>query len=213
MRALPTPFVGSMRKSKIRIINFPAGGLMKKFLVTLLIFVGMTLQAQEKDDAASQRMFLPSDTLWGFGQFDLAPPHNEIDPNICRADAGQFGGVNAPCNAFARYMLWGYVEATPFGRGPLRRLMIYGEARFLFGKNVPQTLYTWSFDAIGVEHSWGAAVYMGRGFEVRFTQHFLFDRLGARDTNLGPADLGPNGPWGRYNAIGVRKYFGKRRWE
>jgi len=82
----------------------------------------------------------------------------------------------------------------------------------LFGKNIPQTLYTWSFDAIGIEHSWGVGVYMAKGFEFRFTQHFLFDRLGARSQNLGPADLGPNGPWGRYTAIGVRKYFGTRRW-
>ena len=29
---------------------------------------------------------------------------------------------------------------------------------------------------------------------------------------FGSADLGPNGPWGRYNAIGVRKSFGTRRW-
>ena len=53
--------------------------------------------------------------------------------------------------------------------------MIFGEPRFLFGKNVPQNLYTWSFDAIGIEHSWGAAIYMGKGFELRWTQHFLFD--------------------------------------
>ncbi len=60
---------------------------------------------------ASERMFLPRDMFWGYGQFDLAPPHNEIDPNLCRADAGISGGVNDPCNAFARYMLSGYVEA------------------------------------------------------------------------------------------------------
>ena len=53
---------------------------------------------------------------------------------------------------------------------------------------------------------------MGKGFEMRVTQHFLFSRFGARDRNLGPADLGPNGPWGRYNMIGVRKYFGQRRY-
>ena len=67
-------------------------------------------------------------------------------------------------------------------------------------------------DAIGIEHSWGAAVYMGKGFEFRVTQHFLFDRLGARDRNLGPADQGNNGPWGRYMTVGVRKSFGTRRW-
>ena len=53
---------------------------------------------------------------------------------------------------------------------------------------------------------------MNKGFEFRVTQHFLFDRLGARDTNLGPADLGTNGPWGRFMTVGVRKTFGTRRW-
>jgi hypothetical protein len=179
--------------------------------IFMLLF-GALAYGQQRRHGNEDRMFFPSDTLWGYVQFDLAPPHNEIDPNICRADAGKFGGANAPCNAFARYMLGGVLEARPFGRGPLRRFMVWGEPNFLFGKNVPQNLYTWSFDAIGIEHSWGAAVYMGNGFELRYTQHFLFDRLGARDRNLGTADLGPNGPWGRYNSIGVRKYFGTRRW-
>jgi hypothetical protein len=158
------------------------------------------------------RMLFPRDTFWGWAQLDLAPPHNEIDPNICAGNAGQYGGVNAPCSMFARYMLSGILEVRPFGRGPLRRFMVFGAPAFLFGKNVPQTLYTWSFDAIGIEHSWGAVVYMGKGFEFRVTQHFLFDRLGARDRNLGPADQGNNGPWGRYMTVGVRKSFGTRRW-
>jgi hypothetical protein len=163
-------------------------------------------------DESSDRMFFPRDTLYGYAQFDLAPPHNEIDPNLCAATAGNFGGVNAPCSEFARYMLSGLLEVRPFGRGLFRRFELFGEPRFLFGKNIPQTLYTWSFDAIGIEHSWGAGIYLGKGFEVRVTQHFLFDRLGARSANLGAADLGPNGPWGRYNTIGVRKTFGTRRW-
>jgi hypothetical protein len=180
------------------------------FLLTVLLTAGS--HAQQANSKAQDRMFLPSDTFYGYAQFDLAPPHNEIDPNICRADAGTFGGVNAPCNAFARYMFSGLLEVRPFGRGQFRRFMLFGEPRFLFGKNIPQTLYTWSFDAIGVEHSWGAAIYLGKGFDIRVTQHFLFDRFGSRDRNLGAADLGPNGPWGRYNAIGVRKSFGTRRW-
>jgi hypothetical protein len=109
-------------------------------------------------------------------------------------------------------MLSGYVEIRPFGRTQLSRLFLFGEPKFLFGKNLPQTLYTWSPDAIGVERSWGAGIYLGKGFEVRVTQHSLFTRFGARDRNLGSADLGPNGPWGRYNTIGVRKYFGQRRY-
>jgi hypothetical protein len=180
------------------------------FLLNVLVTAGA--HAQQANPKAQERMFLPSDTFYGYAQFDLAPPHNEIDPNLCRSDAGSFGGANAPCNAFARYMFSGLLEVRPFGRGQFRRFMLFGEPRFLFGKNLPQTLYTWSFDAIGVEHSWGAAIYLGKGFEMRVTQHFLFDRFGARDRNLGAADLGPNGPWGRYNAIGVRKSFGIRRW-
>jgi hypothetical protein len=55
-------------------------------------------------------------------------------------------------------------------------------------------------------------IFIAKGFEFRVTQHFLFDRLGARDTNLGIADQGNNGPWGRYMTVGVRKSFGTRRW-
>jgi len=160
----------------------------------------------------SDRMFFPKDTLWGYGQLDLAPPHNEIDPNLCDADARNYGGASAPCSEFARYMLSGVVEARPFGQGQFRRLFLFFEPHFLFGKNVPQALYTWSPDAIGWERAWGGGLYIAKGFEFRVTQHFLFGRLGARNTYLGPADLGPNGPYGRYTTIGVRKTFGIRRW-
>jgi hypothetical protein len=192
-------------------------------LIIGLAFAG-TLRAQDqgKGENADQhqdpvmkdsdKFFLPKDTLWGYAQLDLAPPHNEIDPNLCAGNSKIYGGADAPCSLFARYMLSGLLEVRPFGRGQLRRFMVWGQPSFLFGKTVPQALYTWSPDAIGIEHSWGAAVYIWKGFDVRFTQHFLFDRLGARDKNLGPADLGNNGPWGRYNTIGVRKTFGTRRW-
>src|SRR5690242_12748148 len=198
-----------MYNSCFRHLDQKRGGSMKStstVLVVLAVTAGLYAQGKE------ERMFFPSDSFYGYAQFDIAPPHNEIDPNLCAANARNFGGANAPCNAFARYMISGLLEVRPFGRGPLRRFMVWGEPRFLFGRNVPQALYTWSFDAIGIEHSWGAAIYMGKGFEMRVTQHFLFDRFGARDRYLGPADLGPNGPWGRYNTIGVRKYFGTRRW-
>lgn len=62
--------------------------------------------ANSSQDAAVQpRMFFPKDTFWGWAQLDLAPPHNEIDPNLCAGNAGQYGGANAPCSMFARYML------------------------------------------------------------------------------------------------------------
>jgi hypothetical protein len=182
-------------------------------MLTIVLTAGLQAQAEAQDVTGKQgRMFLPSDTFYGYAQFDLAPPHNEIDPNLCASNAGNYGGANAPCNAFARYMFSGLLEVRPFGRGIFRRFMVFGQPSFLFGKTVPQNLYTWSFDAIGVEHSWGTAIYLGKGFDVRFTQHFLFDRFGSRDHNLGVADLGDNGPWGRFNTIGVRKTFGTRRW-
>jgi len=159
-----------------------------------------------------ERMFFPRDMFWGWAQLDLAPPHNEIDPNLCSGNASLYGGINDPCSLFARYMLSGILEVRPFGRGPLRRFMVYGAPTFLFGKTIPKTLYTWSPDAIGIEHSWGVGIYLNKGFEFRVTQHFLFDRLGARDKNLGGADLGNNGPWGRFVTVGVRKTFGTRRW-
>ena len=181
-------------------------------LMAVISLLAVISLAQESRAPRQDRMFFPSDMLWGYAQFDVAPPHNEIDPNICASNAGNFGGANAPCNAFARYMISGLLEVRPFGRGQFRRFMLFAEPRFLFGKNIPQNLYTGAIDAIGVERSWGAAIYLGKGFEARVTQHFLFDRFGARDRYLGQADLGPNGPWGRYNTIGIRKYFGTRRW-
>ncbi|HLV86491.1 MAG TPA: hypothetical protein VKV39_05900 [Candidatus Sulfotelmatobacter sp.] len=162
--------------------------------------------------APDDRTFFPKDMFWGWAQFDLAPPHNEIDPNLCAGNASQLGGMNDPCTMFARYMLSGILEVRPFGRGPLRRLMVYGQPAFLFGKNIPKTLYTWSPEAIGIEHSWGVGIYVTKGFEFRVTQHFLFDRLGARSGNVGVGDLGTSGPWGRYVTVGVRKSFGTRRW-
>jgi hypothetical protein len=188
------------------------GGWMKRFVWILAVPVLLSTlclgqaegsasatapsDSKPSDSGQQERMFFPRDMLWGWAQFDLAPPHNEIDPNICAGNAGQYGGVNAPCSMFARYMLSGMLEVRPFGRGELRRFMVFGAPTFLFGKTIPQTLYT----------------YIDKGFEFRVTQHFLFDRLGARDTYLGIADLGNNGPWGRYMTVGVRKYFGTRRW-
>jgi hypothetical protein len=181
----------------------------------LLLVVPCLLMAESEttptQPAASDRLFFPRDAIWGYGQFDIAPPHNEVDPNLCRADSGQYGGVNAPCNAFARYVISGKVELRPFGRTALRRFMLFVDPTFLFGKNVPQTLYTWSMKPIGVDRTWGLGIDMPRRFELRVTQHFLFQRLGSTDQYLGAADLGPNGPWGRYTTLGVRKYFGRQR--
>src|SRR5215471_1083454 len=177
----------------------------------LLFLCTATAQQSPSSPVGGGRLFFPRNFIWGYSQFDVAPPHNEPDPNLCAANAGDYGGKDAPCNAFARYMISGHFEVRPFAKTQARRLMFFADPVFVFGKNVPQTLYTWSFDAIGFERSWGASVDVGWGIQARVTQHYLFQRLGYRDRNLGPADLGVNGPWGRYTVIGVRKYFGKRR--
>lgn len=195
---------------------------MKIFLLTILAGVLVcTAQAQTAGTYQSplpaakisdeDRMFLPKGWIFGYVQLDIAPPHNEPDPNLCAADAGKFGGKNSLCNAFARYLIGGNVIIHPFGRTLLRRLRFEATPTFAFGKNVPQYLYTWSWQPIGWERSWSAAVELPYRFDVRVTQHFLMQRLGSRDQYLGPAYLGPNGPWGRYTTIGVRKTFGTYR--
>jgi len=167
--------------------------------------------AGSKPAANAERMFFPKDWYWGWAQFDLAPPHNEVDPNLCAANAGQYGGKNAQCSAFARYMISGTIELRPFGQTWLRGVMVFFDPTFLFGKTVPQYLYTWSWSGIGMEYAWGVGYDLPKRFEVRFTGHPVIQRFGARDQPLGPAWLGSNGPWGQYNTIGVRKYFGIRR--
>src|SRR5919109_5156152 len=101
---------------------------MKHLLLWMIVLVSLRSLAQERPALGSDRLLFPRDSLWGYGQFDLAPPHNEIDPNLCRANAGEFGGVNAPCNAFARYMLSGYLELWPLGRGQFRRFFLFGDS-------------------------------------------------------------------------------------
>lgn len=177
----------------------------------LMVACAALAQVAPPLSAAKERMFFPRDSVWGWVQFDVAPPHNEPDPNLCRVNSGSFGGAAAPCNAFGRYLISGKIDLRPFGRGPLRRFMLFGEPTGVFGKNVPQKLYTWSMSPIGVERTWGFGIDLGRGFQLRGTQHGLFQRIGSRSQYLGPADLGTNGPWGRYNTVGVRKYFGRLR--
>jgi hypothetical protein len=176
-----------------------------------------TMQAQTPAPAPAtqpeQRLFFPKNWYWGWAQFDIAPPHNEIDPNMCAANAGapQFGGVNAPCSAFARYQISGNIEIYPIGRTIARRLMVFYEPNFLFGNNLPQVRYTWSWTGIGMEVKWGVGIDLPKRFQFRYTNHPNIVRFGSRDQPLGPAWLGANGPWGQYNAIGIRKYFGTRR--
>lgn len=156
------------------------------------------------------RLFFPTGWIYGYGQFDIGPPHNEPDPGLCAPNAGQpqYGGVNAPCNKFARYLLSGNFVVHPFGRTLLHVVKFEWSPTMAFGKNLPHTLYTWDWNWIGMENSWVAAVDLPKKFDFRMTQHFLWT---PQYRNLGPAYIGGNGPWGRYLTFGVRKTFGTYR--
>ena len=71
---------------------------MKRWLLWTLmcLVVSGVSQAQVTQDASitdtSDRTFFPHDWFWGYTQFDLAPPHNEIDPNLCAGNAKAYGG-------------------------------------------------------------------------------------------------------------------------
>ncbi len=156
--------------------------------------------------AAPGRTFLPDRWLRGYVDFEYAPPTNEPDLGRCAASTGQYG-VNAPCAAFARYMLSGYVEARPFGRTALRRVFLFATPRFSFGNNLPQVSYTEDATPIAVEGSAGVGIELSDKFEIRVVRHAVY-WMGRYRNYLGPADLGPNGPYGHYATVGARWYFG-----
>ena len=70
-------------------------------LVSLLGRAQSAPPASSSQDAeAPERMFFPRDMFWGWAQFDLAPPHNEIDPNLCAGNAGQSARIHSVTGHF-----------------------------------------------------------------------------------------------------------------
>jgi hypothetical protein len=158
--------------------------------------------------AAGDRFLLsPLQMLRGFTDFELAPHNNEPDLGRCLPSTGAYGGAQAPCSDFARYMLSGYLEVQPFGRTPLRRLYFFVQPRFSFGATVPKISYPNSFSPIAWENLVGAGVELSRSFDLRVVSHNVY-WLGRYANTLGPADLGTTGPYGKYATVGVRWKFG-----
>ena len=162
---------------------------------------------------AQERLFFPTQGVGGYGEFALAPPHNEIDLNRCSASAGApvYGGQHAPCTAFARYMTGGYLEARLTSRGFAKHLILFVEPRAFLGKNLPQTSYTWSLDGIGWDGYLGAIFEIPHNLELRIVEHTKFHWMGKYNRSLGAADLGGDGPGGQFSAIAVRWKFGTWR--
>ncbi len=180
-------------------------------LLFLALGVSGPALAQDPDksapEASSSRRFFPRDWVRGFLDGAVAPPHNEPDLNRCASSASMDGGADAPCSAFARYRMSGYVELQPVGTGRFRPAFIFLEPHLYLGRNVPQRQYNFSPAAMAYEHTWGFGIELPRNFELRLTKHSVswFGRYGG---NLGVADLGKNGPLGMYTTISARWYFG-----
>jgi hypothetical protein len=162
---------------------------------------------ERQPPAPPDRTLFPRNWLRGYGTFEYAPSHNEPDLGRCIASTGQFGGANAPCADFARYMLSSYVEAQPVGRTPFRHVFLFTSPRSSFGNNVPQVSYTHAFTPIAYENLFGMGVELPRNFEFRVVHHAVY-WMGRYTGYLGLADLGGTGPYGPYTTLGVRWHFG-----
>jgi hypothetical protein len=88
-----------------------------------------------------------------------------------------------------------------------RRVFLFAEPRVFFGRNLPQLLYTYSARPMAFDRSVGIGVELVKNIELRLTQHQV-DWVGRYQNNLGGADMGKNGPLGKYATVSARWYFG-----
>lgn len=156
------------------------------------------------------RLLFPHNWIRGYIDFDVAGPHNEPDLGRCSqsgAIINAAGGASSDCNAYARYLLGGYLEIQPFGKTLARHLFLFFTPTFSFGNNVPQHKYTWSPAGIAMERSIGFGFELPKNFEIRVQQHQV-DWLGKYNHEVGLADLGTSGPYGLYSTVGARWTFG-----
>ncbi|HVA72660.1 MAG TPA: hypothetical protein VNF02_06060 [Candidatus Limnocylindrales bacterium] len=158
-------------------------------------------QVSSSKDYYPGRLLFPKDFLRGYGDFEIAPPHNEPDLGRCNQP-------QPTCSAFARYIMGGYLEFQPFARTPLKHIYLFFQPNFYFGDNIPQVKYTYSMAPLAFERTMGAAIQLPKHFELRITNHGVTS-FSPFDKSLGVFDSGPNKePLGIYNTIGVRWYFG-----
>ena len=156
--------------------------------------------------APAERNWFPHNAVRGFVDFEVAPPHNELDLALCKVGPGVVA-TNGACNGFARYVGSGYLEVQPVGRGPLRRLIFIVEPKFFFGDNFPQLRYTASAAPIMAELSLGAAVSLTDRLELRVVTHKAHGLGRYTGANSVWTDR-PDGPYGANTTVGARYYFG-----
>ena len=154
------------------------------------------------------RRFFPENFVRGFVDFEVSPPHNEIDTGLCALAINNFDFEKHPtCTAYARYAWSGYVELQPFGRAHWRRLFFFVEPKVYGGNNLPQENYTASGAPILWERTVGVGVELPEGFELRVKNHQV-NLLGRFAEEGGTATLRTDGPYGQYTTVGVRWSFG-----
>jgi len=158
-------------------------------------------------ESPSSHKFFPKGWVRGYTEFSVAPPHNEVDLNRCKSYAGIYGGAQAQCTAFARFVGGGYVELQPLGSTMLRHVFLFSEPHIFMGSNVPQYNYTFSAAPMAFDRSVGVGIELPKNLELRLTQHRV-QWMGRYQDNLGKGDLGKNGPLGLYTSVSARWYFG-----
>jgi hypothetical protein len=146
--------------------------MFKRCFAGLFCYLSLGCVGQAADQGANaSSMFFPQNWIRGFVDAAVAPPHNEPDLNRCASTAGADGGENAPCTAFARYVLSGYIELQPIGTGPLRRIFVFAQPELYLGKNVPQFKYSASAAPMAFARVFGVGIELSRNFELRVAQH------------------------------------------
>src|SRR5271157_1063671 len=143
---------------------------------------------------STDRFLFPRNFARGFVDFQMAPPHNEIDLGLCQIITSA-PTYRADCTGYARFAWSGYLELQPFGRGQLRRLFFITEPKFFGGNNLPQQRYTFSAAPILMELSMGAGIALSERAELRMITHksYLMGRYAGSHT---PVSLTADGPYG-----------------
>ena len=170
--------------------------------------MGPPSEPQAEDSKEQSSLFRAKNAVRGYAEFEFNPAHNERDLGRC---AGTTDNVNAPCAAFTRYAIGGYLEFQPFGRRlgrlPLHRLFVFVEPRSYLGRNLPGLRYSASMDPILYEQNLGLGVELRENLEFRWWLH-QGRWLGHYGGNLGAADQGSKLPYGRYSAFALRWSYG-----
>ncbi|MGO9241830.1 MAG: hypothetical protein ACLQBJ_13570 [Bryobacteraceae bacterium] len=156
--------------------------------------------------SSEDRLLLPHDFARGYVDFQMAPPHDEMDMGVCLVDpsAPEF---HSACTGYARYEFSAYLEVQPFGRTPLRRLFLIVEPKFFAGDNFPQQHYTYSAAPILTELTLGGGFAFAKRAEFRAITHKVY-MMGKYAGPNSVVSWTSDGPYGSYSTVGVRYFFG-----